>query len=157
MVYIAPEPTPGARIQDAATDLQATLVELVDLSLQAKQLHWNVTGSDFKQLHEMLDELAGDYRDWSDMVAERLAALGQAPDGRVGTVARESAVEALPAGRIAGRDVIHFLYDRLSGVAARMRERMDRLGDSDLVSQDVLIEVVRGLEKQRWMVEVQRS
>ena len=157
MVYIAPEPTPGARIQDAATDLQATLVELVDLSLQAKQLHWNVTGPAFKPLHEMLDELAGDYRDWSDMVAERLAALGRAPDGRVGTVARESAVEALPAGRIAGRDVIHFLYDRLSGVAARMRERMDRLGDSDLVSQDVLIEVVRGVEKQRWMVEVQRS
>jgi starvation-inducible DNA-binding protein len=157
MVYIAPESTPGARIQDVATDLQATLVELVDLSLQAKQLHWNVTGSDFKQLHEMLDELAGEYRDWSDMVAERLAAIGQAPDGRVGTVTRASTIEALPAGRMADRDVIHSLYNRLSGVAARMRERMDRLGDSDLASQDVLIEVVRGLEKQRWMVEVQRS
>ena len=157
MVYIAPQPTPGARIQDAATDLQAALVELVDLSLQAKQLHWNVTGSAFKQLHEMLDELAGEYRDWSDTVAERLAALGQAPDGRVGTIARESTVETLPAGRIADRDVIHFLDDRIGGVAARMRERMDRLGDSDLASQDVLIEVVRGLEKQRWMVEVQRS
>jgi starvation-inducible DNA-binding protein len=157
MVHIAPEPTAVAHLQDAAIDLQVTLVELVDLSLQAKQLHWNVTGPAFKPLHEMLDEFAGEYRDWSDMVAERLAALGRTPDGRVGTVARESVVEALPAGSIADRDVIHFLYDRICGVAARIRARMNRLGDSDLVSQDVLIEVVRGLEKQRWMVGVQRS
>ena len=27
-----------------ADDLQATLVDLIDLALQAKQAHWNVTG-----------------------------------------------------------------------------------------------------------------
>jgi DNA-binding ferritin-like protein len=29
---------------------------------------------------------------------------------------------------------------------------MDRLGELDLVSQDVLVEVVRELEKQLWML-----
>jgi len=32
---------------------------------------------------------------------------------------------------------------------------MDRLGELDLASQDVLIEVVRELEKQLWMVRAQ--
>jgi len=35
-------------------ELQATLVELVDLSLIGKQLHWNIHGRPFKPLHEHL-------------------------------------------------------------------------------------------------------
>jgi hypothetical protein len=34
---------------------------------------------------------------------------------------------------------------------------MDRLGEIDLASQDVLIEVVRALEEQQWMLRVQLS
>jgi DNA-binding ferritin-like protein len=37
----------------------------------------------------------------------------------------------------------------------RARERMDRLEELDLASQDLLIEVVRVLEKQLWMFRVQ--
>jgi hypothetical protein len=32
---------------------------------------------------------------------------------------------------------------------------MDRLGDVDAVSQDVLIDVVRKLEEQQWVLRVQ--
>jgi starvation-inducible DNA-binding protein len=32
---------------------------------------------------------------------------------------------------------------------------MNRLGEVDLVSQDVLIDVVRTLEKQQWMLRAQ--
>jgi DNA-binding ferritin-like protein len=34
----------------------------------------------------------------------------------------------------------------------RVRERAERLGEIDLVSQDVLIEVTRALERQLWML-----
>jgi hypothetical protein len=40
------------------TALQAVLIDLIDLSLVAKQLHWNVTGPTFRELHLQLDELA---------------------------------------------------------------------------------------------------
>jgi starvation-inducible DNA-binding protein len=36
-----------------------------------------------------------------------------------------------------------------------VRARMDRLGDLDLASQDVLIDVVRTLEQQLWMIRAQ--
>jgi len=157
MLDMSTRPEAADTLQEAAADLQHTLVDLVDLSLQAKQLHWNVAGPLFKPLHELLDDFSAEYREWSDTVAERLAAIQIAPDGRVTTVGRDSLVEPVPAGRVADRDVPHMLYDRLSGVTSRARERMQRLGDVDLASQDVLVEIVRGLEKQKWMVDVQRS
>jgi DNA-binding ferritin-like protein len=40
-------------------------------------------------------------------------------------------------------------------MAERARERMDPLGDLDAASQDVVIEVVRALEKQLWMIRAQ--
>ena len=43
----------------------------------------------------------------------------------------------------------------MNDVADRARERMDRLGEIDAASQDVIIEVVRALEKQLWMIRVQ--
>jgi starvation-inducible DNA-binding protein len=36
-----------------------------------------------------------------------------------------------------------------------VRTRTNRLGDADVASQDVLIEVVRELEKQQWMLRAQ--
>ena len=39
----------------------------------------------------------------------------------------------------------------------RVRDRMDRLAELDLVSQDVLIDVVRTLEQQQWMLRAQLS
>jgi starvation-inducible DNA-binding protein len=137
--------------------LQETLVELVDLSLLGKQLHWNVFGPHFRTLHLHLDELVDAWRDLSDSVAERSVALGIPPDGRSGTVAGSSGVAAVDGGALRDEVVVRELADRLAGVAERIRERMDRLGELDAVTQDLLIEVVAALEEQLWMVRAQLS
>src|SRR6266567_6567102 len=72
--------------EEVGRELQATLVELIDLSLIGKQLHWNIVGRPFKPLHEHLDELVDSWRELSDTVAERAVALGVAPDGQSATV-----------------------------------------------------------------------
>ena len=51
--------------------LQATLVDLLDLSLIAKQAHWNVVGPHFRSAHLQLDELVDIARGYVDRVAER--------------------------------------------------------------------------------------
>jgi starvation-inducible DNA-binding protein len=135
-------------------ELQATLVELVDLSLLGKQLHWNIYGRPFKPLHEHLDELVDSWRDLSDTVAERAVALGVAPDGRAATVAAGSGIEPVDTGSLDTDAATHQLVERLADVTERIRSRMDRLGELDLVSQDVLIEALRELEKQQWMLRV---
>lgn len=132
--------------------LQATLVGLIDLSLQAKQAHWNVVGPTFKPVHEFLDEMTNEYRDWYDIVAERLTAVGGAPDGRVATVAGSTPLPALPAGPITDKAALAAFDDRVTIVAAEVRRRAEELSEHDVATQDVLIEILRGLEKQRWLL-----
>jgi starvation-inducible DNA-binding protein len=139
------------------TDLQDTLVELTALSLQAKQLHWNVTGPQFLSLHAQLDELTGQARAAADEVAERTVAIGYTPDGRAATVAKENPLPGVPEGRIAGSTAIELTVAALATVTGRIRTRVERLGELDAVTQDVLIGVLAGLEKQRWMFSAQQS
>jgi starvation-inducible DNA-binding protein len=143
--------------REVGSELQATLVELVDLALLGKQLHWSVVGPAFRPLHLQLDELVAAWRELADTVAERAVALGYWPDGQAGTVAEASGLAAAPSGAVADRDVVELLSSHLIEVVGRARARMDRLGAVDLASQDVLIEVVRALEQQLWMVRAQRA
>jgi starvation-inducible DNA-binding protein len=141
--------------EDVGNHLQAMLVELIDLALVGKQLHWNVTGPLFRPLHEQLDELVDSWRELSDVVAERAVALGYAPDGQSGAVAAGTESKTLARGALEGHVVVRELSERMNDVADRARERMDRLGEIDAASQDVIIEVVRALEQQLWMIRVQ--
>jgi starvation-inducible DNA-binding protein len=68
--------------------LQSSLIELIDLSLAAKQAHWNVVGPHFRSIHLQLDELVAAARKHTDVVAERIVALGGNADGRAETVVR---------------------------------------------------------------------
>jgi starvation-inducible DNA-binding protein len=140
------------RRAEVGHELQATLVELVDLSLLGKQLHWNIVGRPFKPLHEHLDELVDSWRDLSDTVAERAVALGFAPDGQAAAVAAGAGIDPVDSGSLDTDTATRQLVERVADVDERIRSRMERLGELDLASQDVLIEVVRELEKQLWML-----
>jgi starvation-inducible DNA-binding protein len=135
--------------------LEAALHELIDLALIGKQLHWAVLGPHFRPLHLHLDELVDSWHELSDTVAERAVALGFVPDGQASAVAAGSALAPVARGPVEDHMVVRELTHRVAEVSERMRERMNRLGDADLASQDVLIEVVRSLEKQQWMLRAQ--
>lgn len=142
-------------VERVGTDLQDTLVELTDLAAQAKQLHWNLVGPHFLSLHEQLDGLTGEVRAAADEVAERAVTIGFPPDGRMGTVAKESPLRDVPDGRVPDTQVIELVVDALDTVNERLRRRVDRLGELDAVSQDLLIGVLAGLEKRAWMFRAQ--
>lgn len=133
--------------------LRGALVDLVDLSLAAKQVHWNVVGPRFRSVHLQLDEVVDTARMHSDTVAERASALGVTPDGRAATVAAQSAIGAVPEGWIKDVDAVQTLVDALGAVIGRMRERIAATGDPDPVTQDVLIGLTADLEKHAWMFQ----
>jgi starvation-inducible DNA-binding protein len=136
-------------------ELQAALHELIDLSLIGKQLHWAIVGPQFRPLHLQLDELVDSWHELSDTVAERAVALGFIPDGQARAVAAGSQLAPVGGGSTEDHVVVRELTHRVAEVSERTRERMNRLGDADLASQDVLIGVVRELEKQQWMLRAQ--
>jgi starvation-inducible DNA-binding protein len=137
--------------------LQRTLVELTDLALIGKQLHWNVQGFHFRSLHLQLDELVDAWRALGDRVAERAVMLGVSPDGRVATIAEHTPFDATEiVGPLEDALVVDYLTGVLAEAISLARKSMEQSGELDDVSNDLLIDVVNTLEEQLWMVSVQR-
>jgi starvation-inducible DNA-binding protein len=141
--------------RQTAVELQAMLVDVVDLTLMAKQAHWNVVGPHFRSVHLQLDELADAWRAMADDVAERAVTLGAAPDGQAEIVAGSTHLEPLPAGHLLDDEVIDAIAERVADVAKRTLERIDAVAE-DVVTQDLLIRIAETLDKQRWMLQAQR-
>lgn len=141
--------------QTVVDDLQATLVELVDLALIGKQAHWNVTGPQFRSVHLELDEIVALARASSDRVAERLATIEVSPDGRAETVGTNSELSPYPDGFVGATETVQRISSTIETIAIRMRQRIQRLGDPDPVSQDILIGISDELEKAGWMLRSQ--
>ncbi|MGW7414646.1 Dps family protein [Streptomyces sp. NPDC054863] len=148
---------PEADLKVVGEALQGALVDLVDLSLVAKQVHWNVVGPRFRSVHLQLDDVVASARLHSDSVAERASALGINADGRAGTVAASSAVKEAPTGWIKDTDAVRILVDALGAVIVGMRERIAATGDPDPVTQDLIIGLTADLEKHAWMFQAESA
>lgn len=135
--------------------LQSTLVDLVDLHLVAKQAHWNVLGRFFRDVHLQLDELVAIARGYADDVAERAAALGVSPDGRASTVTETSGVPEFGSGWKTDQEVIQAVVAALDALIRRLRGRIDETDKTDLVTQDMLLEITSKLEEAHWMWQAQ--
>lgn len=146
---------PDTTVKITGEALQGALVDLVDLALVAKQVHWNIVGPRFRSVHRQLDDVVATARAHSDTVAERAATLGISPDGRAATVAAGSGIGTVPEGWRQDSDVIRTMADALGAVILRMRERMSAVGEVDAVSQDVFIQAVKDLEKHHWMFQAE--
>ena len=148
-------PLGGHTHDEVGRELQATLVELLDLALIGKQLHWSVIGPMFRPLHMELDKLVESWREMADTVAERGVAIGAWPDGQAEAIVSGRNLPQVTRGPVEDHDVVRQLARRIADTDERIRVRMDRMGDLDVASQDVLVGVVRVLEKQLWMVRAQ--
>ena len=149
-------PPLGGHVHDeVGRQLQDTLVDLLDLAMAGKQLHWSVVGPEFRPVHLQLDELVDDWHDMADMVAERAVAIGYWPDGQASAVVAGRESDDVARGPVEDHQVVRELAHRIAATSERIRSRMDRLGDLDLVSQDVLVGIVKDMEKQQWMVRAQ--
>ncbi|OKK22107.1 ferritin [Streptomyces sp. CB00455] len=148
---------PEADLKVVGEALQGALVDLVDLSLVAKQVHWNVVGPRFRSVHLQLDEVVTSARTHSDVVAERASALGVTPDGRASTVASTTAITGVPEGWIKDADAVRILVDALGVVINRMRERIQATDEPDPITQDLLIGLTGDLEKHHWMFQAESA
>jgi starvation-inducible DNA-binding protein len=137
--------------------LQSTLVDLVDLSLIAKQAHWNVVGSHFRSVHLQLDELVSTARTYVDEVAERANAIGVSPNGKAKTVVESSGLPEYPDNWQSADSTVAAIVEILATLIQRLRKRIDETDKSDLVTQDLLIEITQELEKAHWMWQAQQA
>jgi starvation-inducible DNA-binding protein len=131
------------------------LIDLIELSIQGKQAHWNVVGKNFRDTHLQLDEIIDAAREFSDEVAERMRALHALPDGRSDTIAETTTLPEFPQGEVDTSEVIDLITERLDATVGTVREVHDDVDDEDPTSADILHGVLERLEQLSWMVSAE--
>lgn len=142
----------AARRGEIIADLNASLVRLIDLHVSAKQAHWNVHGPNFAGLHALFDTIAGECREYADLVAERVLALRGTAHGTIADVAAAKEPGVFPTDEQAWEKLTSLMHERLMKTSERLRHSAATL-DDELATQDIYIEIIRGLDKWAWMLE----
>ena len=132
--------------------LQQTLTELQQLQLQIKQAHWNVSGTLFISLHELLQEHYEGVSKYADMIAERMLAIGASSDGRATTIIQTSAIPEFPGGYIDDAEVIRWFTNAYKVVGEEMRGGIKATEDSDPTTSNMLQEVEGVIDKYQWQM-----
>ena len=140
------------RKQEIVRDLNVALATNLDLYLVAKQAHWNVKGPNFQGLHELFDTISDAAREYADLTAERAVALGGLAAGTHQDVAANSQLEKFPAAETKWQPLVKAVHDRVLAAADQARTFGDGL-DDDIATQDIYVEMIRGLDKWAWMLE----
>ena len=138
-----------------AGNLQTVLTDLIELHLQGKQAHWNVVGTNFRDLHLQLDEIIAAARLFADQAAERMRALHALPDGRSGTVSACSRLDEFPAGLTSTKETVKLITARLERTVQTMRDVHDEVDEEDPTSADLLHAAIERLEQLAWMVNAE--
>jgi starvation-inducible DNA-binding protein len=138
-----------------AANLQRVLVDLIELHLQGKQAHWNVVGTNFRDLHLQLDELVDFARESSDTIAERMRALDAVPDGRSDTVVATTSVPQIPAYEHTTTEVVDLITTAAYAVVGTLRDVHDAVDAEDPSTADLLHQVIDGLEKLAWLIKAE--
>lgn len=149
-------PTSGTEdLQTSTAALQSTLTELQQLSLQTKQAHWNVSGTLFLSLHDMLQEHYEGISNYADMVSERMLSIGSSSDGRAPTIVETSNLTEIPAGFIDDAEVLKFFISQYQTVGQRIYDRIGEIENVDPTSANLLQEVESAIEKYQWQVRAE--
>lgn len=135
--------------------LQQALVDLIELSVRGKQMHWNIRGKNFHDLHTYLDEVIDRVRLNYDEVAERLVAINVPADGRSDTVAKSTQLPAIEGGYLDTLFVYKQFEEDLLAVSESIKQNLDAVDEADHLSADVLTAVCTELEKDAWMLRSQ--
>ena len=145
----ASDPTVAAA---AAQFLSPVVLGLQALTINGKQAHWHVRGANFVGVHELLDTIVAHAGDFADTAAERIVALGLPIDARVAAVAAKAGSTDVPAGFTQSDELVRAVIADIDAILADTKAAIDGLDEVDLTSQDVAIEIMRGLEKDRWFL-----
>jgi starvation-inducible DNA-binding protein len=136
----------------AAQFLAPVVVNCQALAIDGKQAHWHVRGENFVAVHELLDEVVEHAQAFADLAAERIVALGLPVDARIQTVAARTTTPVMRDGFLRYDETIREVVLSIDATLAVVREAVEGLDDVDLNSQDVAIEIERGLTKDRWFL-----
>jgi len=139
-------------LRNSIQALQQALTELQQLQLQTKQAHWNVSGTLFYPLHELLQEHYEGVAKYADEVAERLQSVGVSSDGRANTIIRTSRIPEFPDGFVDDGKVIQWFAQYYRVTSDELGQGIKATNDTDPTTGNLLQEVQHAIDKYQWQM-----
>lgn len=139
-------------LRNSIQALQQALTELQQLQLQTKQAHWNVSGTLFYPLHELLQEHYEGVAKYADEVAERLQSVGVSSDGRANTIIRTSRIPEFPGGFVDDGKVIQWFAQYYRVTSDELGQGIKATNDTDPTTGNLLQEVQHAIDKYQWQM-----
>lgn len=135
-------------------NLNVYLSNLAVLNAKLHNLHWNVTGRQFVQIHEFTESLYDDFFAKYDEVAELLKMKGENPLVKLSDYLANATVEEVEAKAFSTDEVLQLVEKDLKTMkelAVDIRMKADEEGDFETVA--VFEEHVAGYSKNLWFLK----
>ena len=136
-----------------AQHLSRVLADTYMLYLKTHAYHWNVTGPMFSSLHLMFETQYIQLHDTTDLIAERIRALGHFAPGNYGTYGRLSSIRDENEEVPAALSMVRYLVSGHEALSRSAREAFKTANESDdQPTVDLLTGIMEASEKAAWML-----
>lgn len=141
-----------ANLKKICSQLNNILADANIFYIKLRKFHWNITGPDFIEYHELFEEQYEAVAETIDEIAERISQLGGVAIGTTMEFAKLSQLKE-SAGKVPGE--IQMLKELLGDhetMIRSLREAIDKCDENykDVGTADFLTDVIRAHEKQAW-------
>ncbi len=114
------------------------LSNLAVLNTKLHNLHWNVEGKQFMQVHLFTEELYTDFFEKYDAVAEILKMKGESPLVKLSQYQEVATIEELDAKKFGVDEVLNVVLadlKEMKSLAEEIRNEADEAGDFEVVGE----------------------
>lgn len=134
--------------------LNVYLSNLSVLNANLHNIHWNVEGKRFVQVHEFTEELYDDFFEKYDAIAELLKMKGKKPLVTLSDYLQNATIDELDKDQFSCRESYEIVLDYLNemkNLATEIRNEADQDGDFEVVAE--FEDHVAGYSKNIWFVK----
>lgn len=130
------------------------VADLGVLNVKFHNLHWNVTGQNFEQVHVYLEKQYDDFFEKFDEVAERIKMIGEFPVASLSKFLEITSVKEIEDKDITTKDALKIALEELvalKSLALEIRKEADQL--DDFVTVALMEDHIAGYDKEIWFLQ----
>ena len=140
-------------MKNISNKLNPYLSDLVIFYHKLHDLHWNVKGRMFVQVHEYTDSRYEDMAEKFDAVAELMVMNGEAPVTGMKEYLELSGIKELNRGRYSDEEVLKIVLEDMSYLRDKALELRAYFAEQDaFAAVNMLEDHIAGYEKEIWFI-----
>lgn len=140
-------------LENVVKELNVYLANLNTLYTKIHNLHWNVEGPAFFQLHSKFEEFYNGISEDLDAVAERILILGFRPAASLKEYLGLTTIKELDSKGISGDESINILQEDFTSMVEHSRKILTLAEDAkDQGTIDLIAGFISNYEKALWMI-----